>query len=58
MEGHEDAHAVWGTHPCSNLLNAGVSEKGATVATALVSLRAEDLRPAPWIIRLLRAIGV
>ena len=42
----------------SNLLNAGASAKGATVATALASLKAEDLHPAPWIIRLLRVVGV
>jgi hypothetical protein len=41
----------------SKALNAGLSVKGAAVATALVSLKAEDLRPASWIIRLMRPVG-
>jgi hypothetical protein len=41
----------------SKALNSGVTVKGATVATALVSVRAEDLRPASWLIRLKRAVG-
>jgi len=41
----------------SNLLKAGASAKGAAVATALVSLKAEDLGPKSWFVRLKRAIS-
>ena len=40
----------------SNLLNAGASARGATLATALVCLRAEDLGAESWFVRLKRAI--
>jgi hypothetical protein len=40
----------------SNASNAGVDVKGATVATALISLRAEDLRAVSWVSRLKRAV--
>jgi hypothetical protein len=40
----------------SNLLNSGASAKGATVATALLSIRAENLLPEPWLVRLKRAM--
>jgi hypothetical protein len=40
----------------SNALNAGADVRGATVATALIALHAEDLIPASWFRRLKRAI--
>jgi len=40
----------------SNALDAGAEVRGATVATALIAIHAEDLAPGPWFRRLKRAI--
>jgi hypothetical protein len=39
-----------------NALNAGADVRGATVATALIAIQAEDLAPGSWFRRLRRAI--
>lgn len=40
----------------SNALNAGADVRGATVATALIGIHAEDLAPGSWFRRSKRAI--